>query len=324
MPLFELVVAHTPTLAKAYSVEPDDLEEQHASFEGGTIVQLRRHLEAQRRILDEAAYYRPEHVRKVNPREERVAVDRELPGQLGPRARLARRRTPPSFRPKRIRLAPGATASTGGATCSVHEFHARSAGLANVGERGSGRPPGNIGPDPPAMHDKRTPGQKLAAIMRTVDTLVPGATGDMRGSCGAWEPGRGPATSSRVVSGSRGGCRSAPRAPPRERSGDMDSSALGLEAVLYAIAGVVVGMILAGVIVAVAASWLGGRQFSLLSIGMGLVVAIATVVDVVVIWRAVAGEVTGWDLLWAAVLTLAAVWSVRRLASPPHRSAGGR
>ena len=55
MPLFELVIAHTPTLAKAYSVELDDLEEQHASLEGGTIVHLRRHLEAQRRILDEAA-----------------------------------------------------------------------------------------------------------------------------------------------------------------------------------------------------------------------------------------------------------------------------
>ena len=104
----------------------------------------------------------------------------------------------------------------------------------------------------------------------------------------------------------------------------MDSSNLGLEAVLYAIAGVVLGVLLAGVLVAVAASWFGGRRFSLLSIGMGLVVAIATVVDVLVIWRAVAGEVTGWDLLWAAVLTLAGVWSVRRLTSRPLRSAGGR
>lgn len=55
MPLFELVIAHTPALAKAYSVELDDLEEQHASLEGGTIVHLRRHLETQRRILDGAA-----------------------------------------------------------------------------------------------------------------------------------------------------------------------------------------------------------------------------------------------------------------------------
>jgi hypothetical protein len=55
IPLFELVIAHTPTLAKAYSVELDDLEEQNASLGGGTIVNLRRHLEAQRRILDDAA-----------------------------------------------------------------------------------------------------------------------------------------------------------------------------------------------------------------------------------------------------------------------------
>lgn len=104
----------------------------------------------------------------------------------------------------------------------------------------------------------------------------------------------------------------------------MDSSESGLEAVLYAIAGVVVGMLLAGVVVAVAASRLGGRHFSLLSIGMGLVVVIATAVDAVVIWRAVAGDVTGWDLVWAAVLTLAGVWSVRRLASPPQRPTRGR
>lgn len=104
----------------------------------------------------------------------------------------------------------------------------------------------------------------------------------------------------------------------------IDSSDLGLDAVLYAIAGVVLGILLAGVLVAVAASWLGGRHFSLLSIGMGLVVAIAAGVDVVVIWRAVSGEATGWDLLWAAALTLGAVWSVRRLSSQPVRSPGGR
>ena len=104
----------------------------------------------------------------------------------------------------------------------------------------------------------------------------------------------------------------------------IDSSDLGLEAVLYAIAGVALGILLAGVLVAVAASRLGGRHFSLLSIGMGLVVAIAAVVDVVVIWRAVTGEVTGWDLLWAAALTLGAGWSVRRLSSQPDRSSVGR
>ena len=104
----------------------------------------------------------------------------------------------------------------------------------------------------------------------------------------------------------------------------IDSSDLGLDALLYAIAGVFLGILLAGVLVAVAASWLGGRHFGLLSIGMGLVVVIAAGVDVVVIWRAVSGEATGWDLLWAAALTLGAVWSVRRLSSQPVRSPGGR
>jgi len=55
MPLFELVIAHTPTLAKAYSVELDDLVEPEPGSDDGTIVYLRRHLEAQRRILDEVA-----------------------------------------------------------------------------------------------------------------------------------------------------------------------------------------------------------------------------------------------------------------------------
>ena len=50
MPFFELVTAHTPALAKAYDVELDE-----AAFEGGDIVSLRRHLEAQKRILESAA-----------------------------------------------------------------------------------------------------------------------------------------------------------------------------------------------------------------------------------------------------------------------------
>jgi hypothetical protein len=50
MPFFELVTAHTPMLAKAYNVEFDE-----AAFEGGDIVSLRRHLEAQRRMLESAA-----------------------------------------------------------------------------------------------------------------------------------------------------------------------------------------------------------------------------------------------------------------------------
>lgn len=53
VPLFELVIAHTTKLAEAYNVELDDLDKVDA--EGGVVVSLRRHLEAQRRILYEAA-----------------------------------------------------------------------------------------------------------------------------------------------------------------------------------------------------------------------------------------------------------------------------
>lgn len=50
MPFFELVTGHTPVLAKAYDVELDE-----AALGGSDIVSLRRHLEAQKRILDSAA-----------------------------------------------------------------------------------------------------------------------------------------------------------------------------------------------------------------------------------------------------------------------------
>jgi hypothetical protein len=98
----------------------------------------------------------------------------------------------------------------------------------------------------------------------------------------------------------------------------IDARELGLEAVFYAIIGVLVGILLAGLVVAAAASVLGGRRFGLGSFGMGLVVALAAVVDAVVIWRTVGGDVTGWDLVWEVGLTAAAVWSLRRLALPPH------
>lgn len=55
IPLFELVVNHTPVLADAYSAELDDLESKEASSDGDTVVDLRRHLEVQKRILAEAA-----------------------------------------------------------------------------------------------------------------------------------------------------------------------------------------------------------------------------------------------------------------------------
>ena len=51
MPFFELVTSHTPALANAYGTVYD--EEDDAS--GDVVVSLRRHLEAQRAILSQAA-----------------------------------------------------------------------------------------------------------------------------------------------------------------------------------------------------------------------------------------------------------------------------
>lgn len=50
MPFFELVTAHTSRLAEAYDVELDE-----APLEGGDVVSLRCHLEAQKTILSKAA-----------------------------------------------------------------------------------------------------------------------------------------------------------------------------------------------------------------------------------------------------------------------------
>ena len=55
MPLFELVSNHTSVLADAYSAELDGLESQVPSSDDDTVVYLRRHLEAQKWILDEAS-----------------------------------------------------------------------------------------------------------------------------------------------------------------------------------------------------------------------------------------------------------------------------
>lgn len=50
VPLFELVIAHTFELAEAYDVALADID-----AEGGVVVSLRRHLEAQKSILNEAS-----------------------------------------------------------------------------------------------------------------------------------------------------------------------------------------------------------------------------------------------------------------------------
>ena len=100
----------------------------------------------------------------------------------------------------------------------------------------------------------------------------------------------------------------------------MDASEFGLDAVVYAILAALVGVPLVGLVIAAAASRLGGSRFGFASIGMGIVVSVATVVVLVVLQRTISGEVTGWDLLWAAGLTVAAVWSLRRLTLPQRAS----
>ena len=55
VPLFDLVIAHTPLLAEAYQVELEDLSDQEDESGAGVVVSLRRHLEAQKAILEDAA-----------------------------------------------------------------------------------------------------------------------------------------------------------------------------------------------------------------------------------------------------------------------------
>lgn len=54
VPLFDLVIAHTPRLAVAYNVDLKNLNGQDDDA-GGVVVNLRRHLEVQKSILDGAA-----------------------------------------------------------------------------------------------------------------------------------------------------------------------------------------------------------------------------------------------------------------------------
>ena len=93
----------------------------------------------------------------------------------------------------------------------------------------------------------------------------------------------------------------------------IDASELGLEAVFYAILGFVVGVAVLGFAIAVLAARLGGRSFSLVSVGFGLVVSTAAVVAIVVLARTVDGEATSWDWLWTVGLATAAAWCVRQL-----------
>jgi len=93
----------------------------------------------------------------------------------------------------------------------------------------------------------------------------------------------------------------------------IDASELGLEAVFYAILGVVVGVAVLGFAISVLTARLGGRRFGFASVGFGLVVSTAAFVAIVVIARTVDGEATRWDWLWMVGLATAAAWCVRQL-----------
>lgn len=54
-PLFRLVIEHTPALASAYSVPLPDVEVSGSKSDDGVVIQLRQHLEMQKKILDTAA-----------------------------------------------------------------------------------------------------------------------------------------------------------------------------------------------------------------------------------------------------------------------------
>ena len=53
--LVDLVIDYTSKLAEANSVDLDELQEEGQAAEKGTVVDLRRHLEVQRKIFTEAA-----------------------------------------------------------------------------------------------------------------------------------------------------------------------------------------------------------------------------------------------------------------------------
>ncbi|MGX5691741.1 hypothetical protein ACWKWA_00995 [Dermacoccus abyssi] len=55
VPLFDLVIAHTPRLAEAYDVDLQPITDPDEKSSDGVVVSLRRHLEAQKAILADAA-----------------------------------------------------------------------------------------------------------------------------------------------------------------------------------------------------------------------------------------------------------------------------
>lgn len=95
----------------------------------------------------------------------------------------------------------------------------------------------------------------------------------------------------------------------------INADELDLSGVLYAIAGVSVGVLISALLIGLAAGRVSGRRFGWSSFALGLIIAIALVVDVVVLSRTWSGAVTAWDFVWAAGLTAAGYWAYRRLTT---------
>ena len=92
---------------------------------------------------------------------------------------------------------------------------------------------------------------------------------------------------------------------------------LDLTGVFVVVALVVLVVPALGLLITFAAVRFGPLEFGPGSVALGFVAAIAAVVDVVVGWRMLRGEVTAWDVVWAAGLTTTAV-GVARLVSSRH------
>ncbi len=100
----------------------------------------------------------------------------------------------------------------------------------------------------------------------------------------------------------------------------INADELDIDWVLFAILGIGVGILMSAVAIALVASRVGSRSIGMRSVLLGLVISIAVPVDIVVVRRAISGEVTGWDLLWGIGLGGVAAWCAARLFSGERRS----
>lgn len=100
----------------------------------------------------------------------------------------------------------------------------------------------------------------------------------------------------------------------------INAGELDLDGALWAILGLAGYTLMVPVAVALVAARLGGRRFGIRSVAVGLVIAIAVLVAVVVLLRTLGGEATVWDVLWTVSLTAVAVVGARGLRPDARRS----